>query len=152
MSPCFSKIAFACLAVLIISSGLSLLKRANCTIASKFACHTPVANRPLSQGAGDLRARPREYQRRLSDHTPLGGVVIVGSWETHGTRRIFGPMWKSDVICPKCSAGYRRIALASRKGTEGEYRCLLGDHVIEVFDGSFEIALRLTIQPEKTFR
>src|SRR5258708_4622448 len=25
-------------------------------------------------------------------------------------------MWKSDVICPKCSAGYRRIALASRKG------------------------------------
>ena len=35
---------------------------------------------------------------------------------------------------------------------EGEYRCLLCDHVIEVFDGSFEIALRLTIQPEKTFR
>jgi hypothetical protein len=52
----------------------------------------------------------------------------------------------------QCSAGYRRIALASRKGTQGEYRCLLCDHVIEVFDGSFEIALRLTIQPEKTFK
>src|SRR5882757_4674197 len=32
-APCFSKIAFPCLAALTISSGLSLLKRANCTIA-----------------------------------------------------------------------------------------------------------------------
>ena len=60
-------------------------------------------------------------------------------------------MKKSDVICPKCHAGYRRIELASRKGTPGEYRCLLCDQVLEVFDGSREIAIRLTVQPEKIF-
>jgi hypothetical protein len=51
-----------------------------------------------------------------------------------------------------CRAGYRRIELATRKGTRGEYRCLLCDHTLEVFDGSSEVAIRLTIQPEKTFR
>jgi hypothetical protein len=60
-------------------------------------------------------------------------------------------MQKSDVICPKCHAGYRRIELATRKGTPGEYRCLLCDQVLEIFDGSTEIAIRLTVQPEKIF-
>jgi hypothetical protein len=60
-------------------------------------------------------------------------------------------MKKSDVICPNCKAGYRRIELASGVGTTGEFRCLLCDHVLEVFDGSAEIAIRLTIQPEKLF-
>jgi transposase-like protein len=60
-------------------------------------------------------------------------------------------MKKSDIICPKCYAGYRRIELATRKGTHGEYRCLLCDHVLEVFDGFTEVAIRLTVQPEKTF-
>jgi transposase-like protein len=60
-------------------------------------------------------------------------------------------MKKSDVTCPKCNAGYRRIELASGVGTKGEFRCLLCDHVIEVFDGSTEIAIRLTVQPEKIF-
>jgi len=53
-------------------------------------------------------------------------------------------MWKSDVICPECGAGYRRIALASRKGNKGEFRCLTCKQVLEVFDGSFEVVLRLT--------
>jgi transposase-like protein len=61
-------------------------------------------------------------------------------------------MRKSDIICPECNAGYRRIELATRKGTRGEYRCLLCDHVLEVFDGSTEVAIRLTVQPEKTFQ
>jgi transposase-like protein len=60
-------------------------------------------------------------------------------------------MRKSDITCPKCHAGYRRIELASGVGSTGEFRCLLCDHVLEVFDGSAEVAIRLTIQPEKTF-
>jgi transposase-like protein len=60
-------------------------------------------------------------------------------------------MKKSDVTCPECSAGYRRVELVSKTGTTGEFRCLLCDHLLEVFDGSTEVALRLTVQPEKIF-
>jgi transposase-like protein len=60
-------------------------------------------------------------------------------------------MKKSDIICPKCGAGYRRVELASRSGTKGEFRCLLCDQVLETFDGTTEVAIRLTVQPEKTF-
>ena len=60
-------------------------------------------------------------------------------------------MKRSDVICPKCNAGYRRIELTSRRGMKGEYRCLLCNQVLEVFDGSTDVAIRLTVQPEKTF-
>ena len=56
-------------------------------------------------------------------------------------------MRKSDVTCPKCRAGYRRIEVASGKMSKGEYRCLLCDHLL--FDGSSEVAIRLTVQPEK---
>jgi transposase-like protein len=58
-------------------------------------------------------------------------------------------MRKSDVTCPKCRAGYRRVELMTRPGTRGEFRCLSCDHLLEVFDGSHEVALRLTVQPEK---
>ncbi len=60
-------------------------------------------------------------------------------------------MRKSDVICPKCNAGYRRIELVSVGGNRGKFRCLLCNQVLEEFDGSTEVALRLTVQPEKTF-
>jgi transposase-like protein len=60
-------------------------------------------------------------------------------------------MRKSDVTCPKCKAGYRRIEFATRKGIKGEYRCLLCNHVLEVFDVSTEVAIRLTVQPERLF-
>jgi transposase-like protein len=60
-------------------------------------------------------------------------------------------MKKSDIICPECHAGYRRIELAARPVTKGEYRCLVCDRVLEVFDGSSKVAIRLTVQPEKTF-
>lgn len=60
-------------------------------------------------------------------------------------------MRKSDITCPGCNAGYRRIELTTRPGIKGEYRCLLCDQLLEVFDGSTEIAIRLTVQPEKTF-
>ncbi len=61
-------------------------------------------------------------------------------------------MRKSDIICPNCSAGYRRVELASGARTTGEFRCLLCDHVLEVFDGTTEVAIRLTVQPERTFQ
>jgi hypothetical protein len=73
---------------------------------------------------------------------------------TLANRRPLKHIWKmrkSDIICPKCHAGYRRIELASRPGTKGEFRCLLCDQLLEVFDGSTEVAIRLTVQPEKTF-
>jgi transposase-like protein len=60
-------------------------------------------------------------------------------------------MRKSDVICPRCKAGYRRIELMTRPGSRGEFRCLLCENILEVFDGSTEVALRLTVQPEKVW-
>jgi len=56
---------------------------------------------------------------------------------------------KSDVACPECKAGYRRIELVSKKGTKGEFHCLICSHLLETFDGLTEVALRLTVQPEK---
>jgi len=60
-------------------------------------------------------------------------------------------MKRSDVTCPKCKAGYRRVELVSQGGIKGEFRCLLCDHLLEVFDGKTDVAIRLTVQPEKTF-
>jgi hypothetical protein len=60
-------------------------------------------------------------------------------------------MKKSDIICPRCHAGYRWIELATRKSTKGEFHCLVCDHILEVFDGLTEVGIRLTAQPEKTF-
>jgi hypothetical protein len=58
-------------------------------------------------------------------------------------------MQTSGVICPECGAGYRRIELATQPGKQGEFRCLVCNHLLELFDGSREIALRLTVQPAK---
>jgi transposase-like protein len=55
----------------------------------------------------------------------------------------------SDVTCPQCNAGYRRLQLSYQQGTTGEYRCRCCDHVLEVFDGSTCVAFRLTVHPEK---
>jgi predicted Zn finger-like uncharacterized protein len=69
-----------------------------------------------------------------------------------GIRGTFSGMRKSDVTCPECSAGYRRIELTVTPGTRGEFRCALCGHVIEVFDGSTQVALRLTVAPENLVR
>jgi len=58
-------------------------------------------------------------------------------------------MIKSDITCPQCYAGYRRIELITVKGTKGEFRCLHCGNVLEVFDGSTKVAIRLTVQPVK---
>ena len=56
-------------------------------------------------------------------------------------------MMQTDVTCPNCFAGYRRIQLYSRAGRPGEYLCLVCDQLLEVFDGSVEVAYRLTVHP-----
>jgi hypothetical protein len=65
--------------------------------------------------------------------------------------RHYPGMKKSDLTCPTCHAGYRRIELTSRPGVKGEYRCVLCNEVLEKLDGSTDVAIRLTVQPEKTF-
>ena len=58
-------------------------------------------------------------------------------------------MRKSDVQCLDCGAGYRRIELESREGQPGFYRCVICHRLLETFDGSKEIAYRLTVNPER---
>lgn len=58
-------------------------------------------------------------------------------------------MKKSDVTCPECHAGYRRVELVSQRETKGEFHCLVCNHLLEVFDGVTEVGLCLTIQPDK---
>jgi hypothetical protein len=61
-------------------------------------------------------------------------------------------MRKSDLTCPDCKAGYRRIELISKKGFRDEFRYLVCNHVLEVFEGCTEVAIRLTVQPSHIFR
>ena len=57
-------------------------------------------------------------------------------------------MEKGDLTCPKCGAGFRRIALSSLSGERGEFRCSICDEVLEVYDGS-SAAYRLTVAPRR---
>jgi hypothetical protein len=77
--------------------------------------------------------------------------VFGGGLESPSPARHTLQMKKSDIACPTCHAGYRRIELTSRPGAKGEFRCLLCNEVLETFDGSSDVAIRLTVQPEKTF-
>jgi hypothetical protein len=61
-------------------------------------------------------------------------------------------MRKSDITCPECGAGYRRIELISGSSDRGEFRCLVCDHLLETFHDSRTVALRLTVQPERHAR
>lgn len=58
-------------------------------------------------------------------------------------------MEKGDMTCPKCGAGFRRIALTSVPGEPGEFRCSVCDRVLEVFDGATSVAYRLTVAPRR---
>nr|WP_291601892.1 hypothetical protein [Bradyrhizobium sp.] len=58
-------------------------------------------------------------------------------------------MKKGDAICPRCGAGFRRLELSSIKGTGGQFRCPVCDFVLEAFDGSTQVAYRLTIVPSR---
>jgi predicted Zn finger-like uncharacterized protein len=58
-------------------------------------------------------------------------------------------MKKSDVVCPTCGAGFWRIELSSLRCPAGEYRCAVCNELLERFDGSKQIAYRLTVTPVK---
>src|SRR5260370_42384404 len=92
-APCFSKIVFACLAALIISSGLSLLKRVNCVIDIRWFLPSVFAVDERSQGA----------QYRRSIWLFLGSVFrqhrvspVTTSYvaEMHGSCLI-SPLWQT---------------------------------------------------------
>jgi predicted Zn finger-like uncharacterized protein len=56
-------------------------------------------------------------------------------------------MNKRDVTCPDCNAGFRRVEMSSWRSDPGEYRCPVCNALIEVLDGSKEVAYRLTVVP-----
>ena len=58
-------------------------------------------------------------------------------------------MIKSDIMCPQCKAGYRRIELKSKPWVVGEFRCLTCGEVLETFDGTANVAFRLMVQPTR---
>lgn len=60
-------------------------------------------------------------------------------------------MEKGDVTCPKCGAGFRRLAVSSLTGEPGEFRCTICGHVLESFEGPDTVAYRLTVPPNRIF-
>jgi hypothetical protein len=56
-------------------------------------------------------------------------------------------MKKGDIICPNCSAGFRRMELSSLQDSEGEYRGPICSELLEHFDGSKRIEYRLMVMP-----
>jgi predicted Zn finger-like uncharacterized protein len=94
---------------------------------------------------------PVRHRKQPSATAQTEYFVFSTGLESRSRARHTFEMKKSDVTCPNCHAGYRRIELTSRPGAKGEFRCLLCDHVLETFDGSSDIAIRLTVQPERTF-
>jgi hypothetical protein len=107
-----------------------------------------------------LYGRPNMENRSIFLRNCDGNPFLIGLWITDNAQSIVSltqeptpmevmdsEMRKSDVTCPKCNAGYRRVELMSRAGKTGEFRCLACNHLLEVFDGSHEVAIRLTVQP-----
>ena len=56
-------------------------------------------------------------------------------------------MKKTDVTCPDCGAGFRRIELSSHPAEKGEYCCAACGSLLEKFAGDKMIVYRLTVQP-----
>lgn len=52
-----------------------------------------------------------------------------------------------DVSCRGCGAGFLRVELSTRRGTDKDYRCPVCDTVLEVFETDCLIAYRLTEHP-----
>lgn len=70
---------------------------------------------------------------------------ILGIYDRRESER--QRMRKTDITCPECGAGFRRIELTSQPGTEGQYRCPACDAVLEKFNDRKLVAYCLTVQP-----
>jgi hypothetical protein len=79
----------------------------------------------LDAGASDRRSTALSALQRLIPAIELGMVVIM--------RRCRQRVGVERPSYPR----------------QGEFRCRVCGHVLEIFDGSSEVALRLTVQPAK---
>src|SRR5664279_6480807 len=86
----------------------------------------------------------------MIDSLPREGVK--GASPLGGTDASSQSMNKRDATCPECNAGFRRVEISSWKGDPGEYRCPVCNALIEVLDGSKEVAYRLTVVPTRQSR
>lgn len=120
--------------------------------AGKAVTNARVAISPLAMIA--LRSNPggTALFRPMRGVRACGSVVTGVHYATQTMARSRVRPKKSDIICPSCSAVLRRVELVRGVRTTGEYRCLSCDHVLEMFEGTTEIAIRLTVQPERTFQ
>ena len=123
----------------------------------------------LLSARGGLRSRNRIYESCRARHLepmPRPTSVMSRSWPFKMLASPVYPLYevgigkpvpvkrdrfmkKDDITCPDCRAGFRRIELSSRRGARGEYHCPICDTLLEVFDGSTEVAYRLTVQPAR---
>jgi predicted Zn finger-like uncharacterized protein len=109
-----------------------------------------LGERPLCTNSGIRQSNDvMECRHPLRARNPTRTFGPNLDWKNRRGVIAFAPMKKSDLTCPNCRAGYRRIELVSRGGPKGEFRCLTCNHLLEVFDGSAEVAIRLTVQPTK---
>lgn len=56
-------------------------------------------------------------------------------------------MKTSDVTCPQCGAGFRRLELTSERGLQGKYYCPACGTLIEELGTAQLVLYRLTVQP-----
>ena len=98
---------------------------------------------------------PIVVSRMYAGDDPMAPALMPGFfvWVGHlAIARFQGhivPMRKGDVQCPHCSAGFRRIELASMRGEPGEYRCPVCNSRLEKMSGITYVAYRLTVPPER---
>ena len=109
------------------------------------------ATRPEFGARNQWRPCPKLPPERRAGHLCMAGGsgLPADQLSRPATTASVEGMMKSDVQCLDCGAGYRRIELSSRSSAPGHYRCLVCDRLIETFDGSKEVAYRLTVHPER---
>src|SRR5947207_12098055 len=100
-----------------------------------------------------LRVMPRASRaaRSAANCTgPTAGLLTAGAQMCVCSRRLCQAAIRPPAqVRAEGEMRHRHLEVASGRRTKGEYRCLLCDRVLEVLDGSTEVAISLTVQPEK---